>query len=176
MSQVSVTQGSVVEGMYVRALQPTGAFAEELRAVGVDVRRLEATYPTEVWQASLAVARRHAAGHLSEEEGYRLLGTKFMAGFFDTLVGRMLAVGMPLLGPSKTLQRLTRTWAAGQPDLKVETVQETERSWRITLREKGILADFCAGMFLGGLTLTGVKPEVRVLERSPEHCVLQVRW
>jgi uncharacterized protein (TIGR02265 family) len=129
-----------------------------------------------VWQEAVTVARRHAAAHLPEAEGYRLLGQKFIGGFFDTLVGKMVAVGLPLVGPAKTLQRLTRTWAAGQPDLKVETLQETERSWRITLRERGILADFCAGIFEGGLSRTGVAPDVRVLERSEEHCVLGVRW
>lgn len=175
-ADTSVTQGSAVEGMFVRALQPTGAFAEELRALGVDVKRLEATYPTQVWQASIGVARRHAAAHLPEAAGYQLLGEKFIGGFFDTLVGKMIAVGLPLLGPGKTLQRLARTWAAAQPNLKVETQQETEQSWRITLREQGILADFCAGIFVGGLTRTGVKPDVQVVERSEHHCVLQVRW
>jgi uncharacterized protein (TIGR02265 family) len=172
----SITQGSVVEGMYVRALQPTGAFAEELRSVGVDVQRLEASYSTQVWQRSLEVARRHAAAHLPEAQGYRLLGERFIGGFFDTLVGRMLAVGLPLLGPGKTLQRLTRTWASGQPQLKVEVQQESASSWRVTLRERGVIADFCAGIFSGGLVRTGVKPEVQVLERSAEHCVLQLRW
>jgi uncharacterized protein (TIGR02265 family) len=172
----SITQGSAVEGMYVRALQPTGAFAEELKALGVDVKRLEPTYPTAVWQASIEVARRHVAGHLPQAAGYQLLGEKFIGGFFDTLVGKMIAIGLPLLGPGKTLQRLARTWASTQPHLKVETLQESDTSWRITLREHGIVADFCAGIFVGGLSRTGVKPDVRVLERSAEHCVLQVRW
>jgi uncharacterized protein (TIGR02265 family) len=172
----SITQGSAVEGLYVRALQPTGAFADELRALGVDVKRLEPTYPTAVWQASIEVARRHVAGHLPQDAGYQLLGEKFIGGFFDTLVGKMISIGLPLLGPGKTLQRLARTWASAQPHLKVETLQESEQSWRITLRERGINADFCAGIFLGGLQRTGVKPDVQVVERSADHCVIQVRW
>lgn len=172
----SITQGSAVEGMYVRALQPTGAFAEELKALGVDVQRLEPTYPTAVWQASIEVARRHVAGHLPKAAGYQLLGEKFIGGFFDTLVGKMISIGLPLLGPGKTLQRLARTWASAQPHLKVETQQESDTSWRVTLREHGIVADFCAGIFVGGLSRTGVKPDVQVVERSDEHCVLRVRW
>ncbi|MBF5045213.1 DUF2378 family protein [Aggregicoccus sp. 17bor-14] len=176
LTDTSITQGSVVEGMFVRALQPTGAFADELRKVGVDVKRLEPTYSTQVWQAALAVARRHVAPGLSEAAGYQLLGQKFIGGFFDTLVGRLVAVGLPLVGPDRTLQRLARTWAAAQPTLKVETVQEAAQHWRITLREPGIIADFCAGIFQGGLGRTGVKPQVVVSEKSPEHCVIQVRW
>ena len=172
----ATTQGSAVEGMFVRALQPTGAFADELRKVGVDVKRLEPTYSTQVWQDAVVVARRHAAAHLPEAEGFRLLGSKFIGGFFDTLVGKMIAVGLPLLGPSRALQRLARTWASAQSNLKVEVLQEAESSWRITLREKGIVADFCVGIFVGGLTRTGVKPDVQVLERSAEHCVIQARW
>jgi uncharacterized protein (TIGR02265 family) len=172
----STTQGSAVEGMYVRALQPTGAFADELRAMGVDVKRLEPSYPTAVWQASIEVARRHVAAHLPQAAGYQLLGEKFIGGFFDTLVGKMIAVGLPLLGPSRALQRLARTWASAQSNLKVEVLQEAENSWRITLREHAINADFCVGIFVGGLTRTNVKPDVQVLERSAEHCAIQVRW
>jgi uncharacterized protein (TIGR02265 family) len=172
----AITQGSAVEGMFVRALQPTGAFADELRAVGVDVKRLEPTYPTRVWQASLEVARRHTAAGLSENEGYRQLGHRFIGGFFDTLVGKMIAIGLPILGPDKMLQRLARTWASAQPDLKVQTLQNAAHDWRITLGGPRISADFCAGILQGGLSRTGVTPDVRVLERSEEHCVLGVRW
>jgi uncharacterized protein (TIGR02265 family) len=170
------TQGSAVEGMFVRALQPTGAFADELRKVGVDVTRLEPLYPTRVWQASLEVARRHTAARLPESEGYRQLGRKFIGGFFDTLVGKMIAIGLPILGPDKMLQRLARTWASAQPDLEVKTVQHAEHDWSITLGGPNISADFCAGILEGGLSRTSVKPEVVVLERSSRHCVLQVRW
>jgi len=172
----SVTRSASFEGMFVRALQPTGAFAEELRAVGVDLQRLEPTYPLPVWYAAVRVALRHVAGHLPEEAGFRLLGERFIAGFFDTLVGKMVAVGLPLLGPDKTVQRLARTWTTAQPTLRMETVKEAEGRWRLTLHQQGVLPHFCAGIIHAGLQRTGVTPDIQVLEHGPAHCVLQVRW
>ena len=169
-------QGSAVEGLFVRALKPTGAFADELRQVGVDVKRLEATYPLTAWYAALRVALRHVAPHLPEDKGYRLLGERFIAGFFDTLVGKLVAVGVPLLGPDKTLERLARTWSAAQPTLRAETRKEAEGQWRVTLHQAGVLPDLCSGILEAALTRANVKAQATVLERSPTHCVIQVRW
>ncbi|MBF5045212.1 DUF2378 family protein [Aggregicoccus sp. 17bor-14] len=169
-------QGSAVEGLYVRALKPTGAFEEELRQVGVDVKRLEATYPLPVWYAAMRVALRHVAPHLPEEQGYRLLGDRFIAGFFDTLVGKLVAVGVPLLGPDKTLERLARTWSAAQPTLRAETRKVGDGLWQVTLQQAGVLPDFCSGILEAGLSRANVKPQATVLERSYDHCVIQVRW
>ncbi len=171
-----VILGSAVEGLFVRALKPTGAFAEELRGAGVDLQRLEPTYPLPVWYAAVRIALRHVAGHLPEDAGYRVLGDRFISGFFDTLVGKLVAVGLPLMGPDKTVQRLGRTWTTAQPTLRLESVKEADAQWRLTLHQKGVLPHFCAGIITAGLQRTGVKPDVQVLERSPSHCVLQVRW
>jgi uncharacterized protein (TIGR02265 family) len=169
-------QGSAVEGLFVRGLKPTGAFAEELRGVGLDLQRLEPTYPLSIWYAALRVARRHVAGHLDEEAGWRLLGDRFIAGFFDTLVGKLLAVGVPLLGPDKTLQRIARSWSTAQPTMRAEPVKEAEGRWRVTLHQQGVLPDFCAGILQSALVRANVQPQVDVLERGPGRCVLQVRW
>jgi uncharacterized protein (TIGR02265 family) len=172
----AVILGSAVEGLFARALEPTGAFADELRALGVDLQRLEPTYPLPVWYAAVRVALRYVAGHLPEDAGYRLLGDRFIAGYFDTLVGKMIAIGLPLLGPDKTMQRLARTWTTGQPTLRMETLKEAQGQWRLTLHQQGVLPHFCAGIIHSALQRTQVTPEIQVLEHSPAHCVLQVRW
>lgn len=174
--RVDYIQGSTVEGLFARALKPTGEFDAELRRVGVDVQRLEPTYPLTVWYAALRIARQRVAGHLPDDQAYRLLGDRLISGFFDTLVGKMVSVGMPLLGPDATLQRLARMWRTGQPSLRMETLREADRRWRLTLHQDGVVPDFCAGILESGLTRTGVQPRVTVLERSPTHCVLQVAW
>lgn len=174
--RIDYIQGSTVEGLFARALKPTGEFAEELKRVGVDVQRLEPTYPLTAWYAALRIARRRVAGHLPEDQAFRLLGDKLIVGFFDTLVGKMVSVGMPLLGPDQTLQRIARMWRTGQPSLSMETVKEAEGRWRLTLHQVGVIPDFCAGIMQSGLARTGVQVTVTVLSRGQDTCVLQASW
>ncbi len=173
----SMTHHAVFEGMFHRALHPTGAFAEALRGAGYDLERPLPRYPTHVWHACLEVARRHAFGELPEAEGYRRMGHRFIEGWFETIIGRLIAVGLPLLGPERSLQRMPRSWSAAQPDLKMDLRKVAERHWLVTLREHGVLPDFCAGILEASARRAGVpKLSVTVSERGPEHCVLDVRW
>jgi len=173
----SVTRGSVFEALFVRALQPGGRFAEELRAAGYDVGSPpRAEYPTQVWRACVEVARRHTFPRLPQAEGERRLGGLFLEGFLQTLAGKLLSATLPMLGTGMVLQKLQRAWSSSQPNLEVSTAQVAERHWRVTLREEGVLVEHCAGLLEGILRRTRVQPEVKVLERSATHCVLDVRW
>ncbi|HZI16733.1 MAG TPA: DUF2378 family protein [Myxococcus sp.] len=173
----STTSHAVFEGLFHRALHPTGAFADALREAGYDLKRPQSRYPTHVWHACLEVARRHAFGSLPEAEGYRRMGHRFIEGWFETIIGKIIAVGLPLLGPERALERAPRTWSAAQPDLKMELRKQAERHWEATLREQGVLPDFCAGLLEGSARVAGAPAaSVTVRERGLDHCVLEVRW
>lgn len=173
----SVTRGTVFEALFVRALKPSGRFAEELRAAGYDPAvPPRAEYPTQVWRRCAEVARRHTFPQLPAAEGERRLGNLFIEGFLQTLAGKMLGATLPLLGPDTLLQKLPRAWVSSQPNLTVTTARVGERHWTVTLREEGILAEHCAGLLEGILRRARVTPELTVVERSGSHCVLAVRW
>lgn len=172
----SLTEVSVFEGLFVRALQPKGAFLEELKARGYDPAAPALRYPTAVWHACVDVARRHVFGALPEQEGFRKLGNLFMEGYYQTLIGKVVGAAIPLLGPERSLQRIPRTWKASQPALGVEVEKQGERHYHVTLREKGMLADFCAGLLESGANPAGARVSIDVVERGPDHCVLSARW
>lgn len=177
MASESITRGVAFEGLFVRTLQPTGAFAEELRKAGYDPSAPpRPEYPTRVWQACIDVARQHTFPALPRAEGERQLGRRFIDGFFQTLTGKMLGATLPMLGPGMVLQKLKRAWSSSQPSLDCTSEELAPGSWRVTLRERGIMADFCAGLLEGLLKRTRVQAQVAVAERSPEHCALTVRW
>lgn len=170
------TEASAFEGMFDRALAPTGAFADELRAAGYDVKRPELRYPTRVWHACLEVARRHTFPTLPREEGFRRLGHRFMDGYFETLVGKLAAVGLPLFGLEGALKRTPRNWAMSQPQLGIELTKQGERHYTMTLREDGMLPDFCAGLIEASARPTKQAAKVEIVERTPSSCVISVRW
>ena len=173
----SVTRGTVFEALFVRALKPTGRFAEELRAAGYDCAAPpRPEYPTRVWRACVEVARRHTFPQLPPTEGKRRIGELFMEGFLQTLTGKLLGATLPMIGPDTVLRKLKQAWTSSQPSLEVSTREVGERQWEVTLREEGILAEHCAGLLEHALKRTRVKPQVAVREQSAAHCVLAVSW
>lgn len=176
-STVSMTENGTFEGLFHRALRPEGAFTEALRAAGYDPARPQPRYPTTVWHACLEVARRHEYAHLSKEEGERALGHRFIDGWFETIIGKIIAVGLPLLGPDGTLQRAHRNWAASQPDLHITMRKVAERHWEAALQGAGVRADFAAGLLEAAVRRAGATTAaVTVRERGPTTCVLDARW
>ena len=167
---------SMFEGLFVRALPADPAFHAALRAVGVDVAKLSPHYPVEVWQEAMAVARQHFHAGQPRAQADWQLGRVFAQGFLDTLVGRVIAVTMPMLGPARLVDRLPRHLATGRADMRatVEPLGETERTVRIEALHP--MPDFMAGTIEVMMERTKVKPQVEVLERAETSYVLRVRW
>lgn len=172
-----VTQGSFFEGLFVRALGAEGALADALRTVGVDVRRLQSSYPIEVWNEALEVAWRQCFPHLSRESAYRELGRQLAYGFIRTLVGKVVDVSLPLLGSERFILRIPSLSKLDSFEYQVEVVSLGERHYRVSYREDpDAKPDFMAGLFEVGLRRTGVEPTVVVTMRGPTGFDLEMSW
>ncbi|QSQ24596.1 DUF2378 family protein [Pyxidicoccus parkwayensis] len=167
---------SMVEGLFVRALPADPDFHAALRAVGVDVEKLLPHYPVEVWQEAMAVARQHFHAGQPRPQADWQLGRAFARGFLETLVGRVIAVTLPMLGPARLVERIPRHLTMGRADMRatVEPLGERERQVRIEARHP--LPDFMAGCIELMMERTKVKPQVEVLERAQTSYTLRVRW
>ena len=177
MSQTSTAQGSMFEALFTRALKPTGAFADELRVTGYDPQHPQPQYPTQIWVACLAVARRHAFAQLDEAGAYRAMGKRFTESFLDTLAGKVVAVALPFLRPESFLKRLPRYLTMGRSDV----------TWEVRLEEKGHLVagmrdpfavppDFLGGIIETALALLRTKPTVQIAPRNAIESEFDVRW
>lgn len=172
-----VTQGSFFEGLFIRALAAEGAFADALRTVGVDVRRLQPRYPIEVWNEALEVAWKHRFSHLAREAAYRELGRQLAHGFLRTLVGKVVDVSLPLLGPERFIQRIPALSKLDAFEYQVQVERLSERRFRVSYREDpDAKPDFMAGLFEAGLRKTGVEPVVEVTKREPTAFEVELRW
>jgi uncharacterized protein (TIGR02265 family) len=164
-----------LESLFVRGLHADGPFTEILREVGYDIEDPLASYPRSVWRASLEVARHYYYEHLSYEESYRELGRKFAAGFVDSVLGRMLASMVPLLGPERVMTLLPYYIAVARPDITVKVKPITERRWRLEFTGPHPIPDFAAGIVEAGMRLANVEPHVQTAER-PVGFDLVVTW
>ncbi|WP_426754488.1 DUF2378 family protein [Myxococcus sp. Y35] len=168
---------SVMEGLFVRGLQAEGRLARGLEALGYDSRRPELDYPIELWQRAVALARQERYPELGDEDAYRQLGRLAVDGFAQTLVGRVAAVALPMIGPAQALERVPRYLAMmGRSDIDVTLATEGERARRVSLSDRYNRPDLMAGGLEGLLMLANARPRITVEERSASGYRLSVRW
>lgn len=175
-SAEAMTEYSVFEGMFVRALRPEGGFAEELKRAGYDVERPQLRYPTTVWKQAVNIARRHVYPALPTEEADRALGRRFVEGFFNTIAGKFVQVAIPFVGPAGTLKRLPKYYKAARSHVRIEVIQEAPTRFRVVYVDPFPLPDFVAGMIEGTTRFLAAHPLVDVLQRSACGFELLVRW
>lgn len=109
----SVALHSMFEGLFNRALHVEGALKEQLRAAGFDLDRPEARYPVEVWERCVDLACAHRFPGVPRGEAWRRMGRIFIEGYFNTLVGKIIATALPFLGPKSFVDKSPRFITTG---------------------------------------------------------------
>lgn len=164
------TDYAVFEGLFRRALrvEPTSALAEALREVGFDLKAPKGRYPGQVWKAALDVAARHQFPSLSLLEAHRELGRLFTAGFFETIVGKVIGSIIPFLGTDRMMARMPKFAAMATAGVSLETFREGDHTWRLRYTSRYGSADFMAGAMEGGVAKTKVPVKVVVENRRED--------
>jgi len=166
--------GSLFEGL-ARAFKPAGAFAEDLRAAGFDVRAPRLRYPTTVLMDVLDVINRHALPELSRVEAHREAGRRVVVSFLDTLFGKVIHTLLRMLGLKRFLLRLPKIAAMGTTGLNIQVVEEEAGALRITFRTGTANSpDFVAGAMEGAASMVSDRYRVEITLREPTHYELLV--
>ena len=172
-----MTQGSFFVGLFCNGLRVREPLTTALREVGFDVDRPKGEYPIEVWNESMRLAWRHLHPDKSQEQAYRDFGKRFFDGFAQTLVGSVLAVGLPVLGPERFLRRLPQYMKVDTYSYRVEAREEAARHWRLVFRnDPDAKPDFIAGLVEASLLRIGVQATVEVTLRESNDFDITVRW
>lgn len=108
-----IAKHSMFDGMFAVALRPEGAFREELKAAGFDLDKPLPEYPYAVWRACLVLAARHVFPHEPQDRAFWLLGERFIEGYLDTMIGKLIAAALPFLSPKTLVQRSPRFCSTG---------------------------------------------------------------
>jgi uncharacterized protein (TIGR02265 family) len=166
-----------IEG-FIRALGPLNEQARaKLRACGIDVdKRLLPAYPLEQFLAALDYAGEMVAPTKSKEDQARELGRRFMDAYRETMIGRAMVAGMRVIGPWRTLERLSNKFRTGNnfSETTLTRLGPTEAElWCNQTSRPG----WYSGIVARGLELSGAKAvEVRVISHDDSGGRFHVRW
>ena len=115
MESEALVFASSFEGLFHAELRKriTPALALALRNEGVVLDKpFLPAYPVAVWARALALCVEHLFPEDAPELAYRKLGRSTIEGYGQTLIGRAAMALMKVLGPARSLERATRTFAS----------------------------------------------------------------
>ncbi len=128
------------------------------------------------WKALVQTAREHLFPGVSEEEGYRRLGVRFVEAYFEGLIGKTVAALCRLVGPKRTLARATQNFRSGN---NFTVCRLTERGpnlfefWINAVEHPG----FTAGILEGGLRVAGAKDiDVHIAGNAGDAWTFRITW
>lgn len=128
-------QGSMFEGLYVHALRvdPEGAFADQLRGVGFDLREVRAQYDISVWVGGLDLCWRRQHPGLARYDAWRKIGRQFIEGYLETVVGRFIGVALPLMSAARFVPHIPLYVRTGLGGVTCEVESLGERAALVSM-------------------------------------------
>jgi uncharacterized protein (TIGR02265 family) len=163
--------------LFVHGLPRDEVFEAELREAGFDREDLLPQYPLRLFRQCLDIACRHFYPGLPVEEGRRKLGQQFVQGFCQTVLGRVVSVSLPLLGPARFLKKFPEHLRFDSSPILVNVVQVSERLFRMEFRTGvGLSPYFLRGILEESLRMTRANPTIRVVLNSPISFDLHITW
>jgi uncharacterized protein (TIGR02265 family) len=171
-----VVFGNSMEGLW-RALEPhTREEAEAFRKAGVNGRSFLPAYPVEDYLRVMESCAASRFGGQPPLEQYTSVGRLFFSGYEKTLVGQALMAMLKVLGPRRTLERMTRNFrtANNYSEAEVEAVGPNHHRVRLKhVKHPG----FYRGLILSGVERAGARSaSVEVSAQDGDVVTYEVRW
>lgn len=167
-----------VEGL-LRALGPRldDSAKDHLRVLGLDVRhRLEPAYSLAVWTQVMRFGSTLVAPGRPPPEQMFELGRRFIEGYSETIVGRAMLTALKVLGPRRTLERMSRNFRSGNnyTQTTLEALGPSEFTlWFNEVKEP----EFYRGMLTAGVDHSGAKVvTVKTLKHDASGATFSIKW
>ena len=166
MSPARHVSGRLVAGLFevglARAVTPE--LEAHLAAEGIDLRKLDASYPYDTWVRGLEVTASELYGGEVLSDSLRKLGARVVVTIREAGIvkGPMLTMGK-LMGPKRVLKQISGQPVRGADFLRVDIHEKNGKHVEVHLND-GALGDFVAGVLEAVVeVLGGRKPRVSAL-------------
>jgi uncharacterized protein (TIGR02265 family) len=166
-----------MEGLY-RALDPlTPQERAAFLAAGVkDSTKFAPAYPVDLHIAILDACAASRYAHLPELERYTEVGKLFFTGFQKTLIGSAMLAMLKVLGPRRTLERLSRNFRTANNFTEGTLVTLAPNHHRVTInftKRPG----FYLGLLHSGCLHAGAKDlKVTLVETKNFETTYDLTW
>ena len=169
-----------VEGLFHVGLkgQVTPPLQTRLREAGLDLSRpLMPAYPRAAWNHFIQVTAESLWPDAPLDRAYHSLGRHLLLGYSRTLMGGAIIRLLRLIGPRRTLDRMTQNFRSGGNYNLCRVTEVGPREVLFWLNEPTIHPSYVAGIIDMTLELVGVQQrDIQVQTKDAEGCTYRVRW
>ncbi|MCI0573150.1 MAG: DUF2378 family protein [Myxococcaceae bacterium] len=169
-----------VEGLFHVGLRGrvTPELEARLRNAGLDLSRpLAPAYPRSAWNHFIRLTAETLWPDSPPELAYHALGRQLLTGYAETLVGKALATIQRLVGPKRTLERMTHNFRSGANYNLTRVTHVGPGEALFWMNEPHLHPSYVAGILDAALCLAGAEHvDIRVLARDTEGCTYRIHW
>lgn len=169
----------LVEGL-MRGLGPglTPALRDKWRGAGVDPdRRIPSTIARAQWVSVLRHSALLTFPVVPEDEAYRRLGRKLIDGYQQTLLGRAVLSLVRVLGPRRTLVRLTDQFRSGNTYSQTRLTEKGPNDYELWVNQANGNPGYIQGILDASLAIAGARGlSIEVVSFDGDAVVYRIRW
>lgn len=169
-----------VEGLFLVGLKGrvTPELQARLRSAGLDLSRpLMPAYPRAAWNSFIQITAESLWPEESPERAHHALGRQLLLGYSRTLMGGAILRLLRLIGPRRTLERMTQNFRSGGNYNLCRATAVGPREMLFWMNEPTLHPSYVAGIIDMTLELVGVQQrDIQVQLKDAEGCTYRVTW
>lgn len=168
-----------IEGLLVRGIgtRLTPDLRARIRTAGINLDRIEPAYPVEVFVAACRAVMPTLYPQSTEADAFYELGCSFMRGYSETLLGGAMVRMMKLIGPRRTLERMTKNFRTGGNYIETRFIALGPGSVELWISDVTEMPDFYRGIIEEGARMIRVKElSTTMLPADPPAALFRIDW
>ncbi len=170
--------GHTVEGL-VRCVRPraTPRWVEKMRAHGLDVEKPLATaYTKEQWRHFIFTSAEELFEGTMESR-LEQLGADLMTAYAQTFLGRAVAAVLKIIGPKRTLERMTKSLRSGNNYSDTRATFTGPRRAEFWINETLGAPSYICGAIATVMAIGGARSvRVRTLSTDGQGATFEIEW
>jgi uncharacterized protein (TIGR02265 family) len=171
---------NTVEALFHRAVgkRLTPRCRKRLAEAGIDLSApLRPTYPRTTFYRGVFIVTEELFPGVPRDQALFELGGIFFNGFVETLIGKAAISVMKVLGPRRTLGRMTQNFRSSNNYMETRLEERSPSHAELWLSQCSGAPTYFQGVIHRALTIIGARGlEIRVKEVEGSSCVLDISW
>lgn len=149
-----------------------------MKAVGFDPdAKLLPAYPAEQWAGVVTILCEEIYPGLAAAEAQRRLAIRTVEKFAQSMIGAAMFTVATLLGPDRTVRRMTRNFRTGSNFIETTCIEVAPHTFDISFNDCSGVAGFYGGLLEGGFLRVGAKAlTVNLFVENPPGALFRVNW
>jgi uncharacterized protein (TIGR02265 family) len=180
MAEPEVVFDNTVDAFFRRALgkRMTESCRARLKEAGIDLdRKLEPTYPRVTFYRGVVIAVEELFGGMSRENGLFRAGEAFFSGYAETLIGRAAVAVTRVLGPRRTLARMTQNFRSSNNYMETHLTELSPTHTELWLSQVSGVPTYFQGILTRAFALVEVKgAEIKIQKLDGSACTFELSW